>query len=125
MDVYNEYDNSWNIYNINCNIKSKNMQSPLIKLLTKTLRETADKLDAGNSELTEEESMDILSVLTHKVLSKEQACDFVGLQVSQFDNLIRQGKLPKGKKRRGFTALVWYEDELRTAITKIKLNKKS
>ena len=101
------------------------MQSPLIKLLTKTLRDTANKLDAGNSELTEEEAMDILSILTHKVLSKEQACDFVGLGPSQFNNLIALKKLPKGRKRRGFKELVWYEDELRTAVTKIKLNKKS
>lgn len=125
MDVCNKYDNSWNIYNINCNIKSKNMQNPLIKLLTKILRETADKLDAGNSELTEEESMDILSVLTHKVLSKEQACDFVGLKPSQFNLLMASNKLPKGKKRKGFKELVWYEDELRDALTKVKLNKKS
>lgn len=101
------------------------MHTPLSKLITKLLRETADKIDAGNSELTEEESMDILSLLSHKVLSKEQAYTFVGLQVSQFDNLVRQGKLPKGRKRRGFKELVWYEDELRNAINDIKLNKKS
>lgn len=101
------------------------MQKSLIKLITKLLRETADKLDAGNSELTEEESMDILSVLTHKVLSKEQACNFVGLGPSQFNLLIAYNKLPKGRKRRGFKELVWYEDELRDALTKVKLNKKS
>ena len=101
------------------------MQTALAKLITKNLREIADKIDAGNSELSEEEAMDILSTISHKVLSKEQACNFVNLQVSQFDNLVRQGKLPKGRKRRGFTALVWYEDELRDYSSKIKLNKKS
>lgn len=101
------------------------MQSSLIKLLTKTLRDTADKFDAGNTELTEEEAMDILSILTHKVLSKEQACDFVGLRPSQFNLLMAANKLPKGRKRKGFKELVWYEDELRDAITKIKVNKKS
>lgn len=101
------------------------MQTPLIKLLTKTLRETADKFDAGNTEVTEEEAMDILSLLTHKVLSKEQACNFVGLGPSQFNNLIASNKLPKGRKRKGFKELVWYEDELRAALTKVKLNKKS
>lgn len=101
------------------------MQSPLIKLLAKTLRNTADKLDAGNSELTEEEAMDVLSVITHKVLSKEQACNFVSLGPAQFNNLIAASKLPKGRKRKGFKELVWYEDELRVALTKVKLNKKS
>ena len=101
------------------------MQTPLSKILTKLLRETADKIDAGNCELTEEEAMDALSILSHKVLSKEQACDFVGLQQSQFNNLMAANKLPKGRKRRGFKELVWYEDELRDALTKVKLNKKS
>lgn len=101
------------------------MQTPLKKLIIKKLREVADKIDAGNSELTEDEAMGLLSIIAHNVLSKEQACDFVNLQISQFDNLVRQGKLPKGRKRRGFTALVWYEDELSVAISKIKLNKKS
>ena len=101
------------------------MQSPLSKLLSKTIRDTADKFDAGTSELTEEEAMDVLSILSHKVLSKEQACDFVGLKPSQFNLLIATNKLPKGRKRRGFKELVWYEDELRDAITKAKINKKS
>lgn len=101
------------------------MQKSLTKLLTKLLRDTADKIDSGNCELTEEESMDVLSVLSHKVLSKEQACNFVGLQQSQFNNLMAANKLPKGRKRKGFKELVWYEDELRDALTKVKLNKKS
>ena len=100
------------------------MQKSLIKLLTKLLRETADKFDAGTSELTEEEAMNVLSVLSHKVLSKEQACNFVGLCPAQFNNLMAANKLPKGRKRQGFKELVWYEDELRDALTKIKLNKK-
>ena len=101
------------------------MQKSLIKLITKALKDTADKIDAGSSELTEEESMDILSILSHKVLSKDQSCYFVGLKTSQFNLLMASNKLPKGKKRKGFKELVWYEDELRDALTKVKLNKKS
>lgn len=101
------------------------MQNALSKLVVKNLRDAADRIDAKTSELTEEEAMELLSIITHKVLSKEQAYTFVGLQISQFDNLVRAGKLPKGRKRRGFKELVWYEDELRDAISKIKLNKKS
>ena len=100
------------------------MQKSLTKLLTKLLRDTADKIDSGNCELTEEESMDMLSILSHKVLSKEQACNFVGLCPAQFNNLMAANKLPKGRKRQGFKELVWYEDELMDALTKIKLNKK-
>lgn len=100
------------------------MQKSLAKRLVRALRNTADKIDAGNSELTEEEAISILSVVAHNALSKEQACEYVNKQRSQFDNLIAAGKLPKGRKRRGYKELVWYEDELDAALDNIK-NQKS
>ena len=84
----------------------------LNKLITKLLRETADKIDTGNCELSESEAMDIMSVLSHRAMSKEDACLYLNLSRSRFDDLVREGKLPKGKKRRGFKELVWYQDEL-------------
>lgn len=86
--------------------------SSLKKLIVKLLRETADKIDAGNSELTDSEAMEIMSVLTHQAMSKEQACSYLNLSRSRFDDLVREGKLPKGRKRRGFKELVFYQDEL-------------
>ena len=46
----------------------------LKKLLAKLLRETADKIDSGNCELSETEAMDIMRVVAHESMSKEQAC---------------------------------------------------
>lgn len=86
--------------------------SNLKKLIVKLLRETADKIDAGNSELTEEEAIEIMSVLAHRAMSKEQACSYLNLSRSRFDDLVREGNLPKGRKRRGFKELVFYQDEL-------------
>lgn len=88
----------------------------LNKLITKLLRETADKIDTGNCELSESEAMDILSVLSHRAMSKEDACIYLNLSRSRFDDLVREGKLPKGKKRRGFKELVYYQDELDECI---------
>ena len=88
----------------------------LNKLITKLLRETADKIDTGNCELSESEAMDIMSVLAHKAMSKEDACIYLNLSRSRFDDLVREGKLPKGKKRRGFKELVYYQDELDECI---------
>ena len=81
-------------------------------LITKLLRETADKIDAGTCELSDEEASDIMKVLSHRVLSKEQACSYLNCSRATFDNAVRDGLIPKGKKRRGFKELVWYEDEL-------------
>lgn len=84
----------------------------LKKIITKLLRETADKIDSGNCELSESEAMDIMSVLSHQVMSKEDACIYMNMSRSKFDSLINERKLPKGRKRRGFKELVWYKDEL-------------
>jgi predicted DNA-binding transcriptional regulator AlpA len=82
------------------------------RMVVKYLREIADKMEVGTSEISESQAMDILSVVAHEAMSKEQACNYLNLSRSRFDDLVREGKLPKGKKRVGFKELVWYKDEL-------------
>lgn len=84
----------------------------LKRLVSKLLRETADKIDSGTCELSDTEAMDIMSVLGHQVMSKEDACIYLNLSRSRFDDLVREGRLPKGKKRRGFKELCFWKDEL-------------
>ncbi len=88
------------------------MNNFLVKNISKILRETADKLDSGNCELSSQEAEDILNLLAHEALSKEQASVFLNMSVSKFDSLVKDGLLPKGRKRRGFKEKVWYKDEL-------------
>lgn len=84
----------------------------LKNIVSKLLREAADKIDTGNCELSESEAMDIMGVLSHQVMSKENACRHLNMSRSKFDELVRGGKLPKGRKRVGFKEKVWYRDEL-------------
>ena len=84
----------------------------LNKLIVKLLRETASKIEAGNCELSDSEAMDIMSVLSHEAMSKEQACSYLNMSRSKFDVLVSEGKLPKGRKSRGFKELVFYKDEI-------------
>lgn len=88
------------------------MNDFLKKLVTKLLKETIDKINTGNCELTEEQAMDIMSVLGHEVLSKDGACSYLNVSRSRFDDLVRRGIIPRGRKRRGFKELIWYKDEL-------------
>lgn len=88
------------------------MSNFLKRIVTKLLRETADKIDSGNCELDEEQAMDIMSVLGHEVLSKDEDCSYLNISRSRFDDLVREGKLPRGRKRRGFKELIFYKDEL-------------
>lgn len=99
------------------------MNEFLTKAVVRALRETANKIDAGNCEMTEEQAMYVMSTMSHEALSKDQACSYVNLSRSRFDDLVRQGKLPKGRKRRGFKELYFYKDELNAAIIKIKNEK--
>lgn len=91
--------------------------------MVKELKNLAEKIDTGNSNLTEEEAMDVLSVIAKEALSKEQACIFLNLRRSRFDELIREGKIPKGKKRVGYSNLIWYKSDLIKA--KVAENKSS
>ena len=88
------------------------MQTSLTKLLAKLLRETANKLETGNTHLSETEMLEIANMLCHQEMSKAMACKYMNLKRSRFDDLVRDGTLPKGKKRVGFNELVWYRDEL-------------
>ena len=88
------------------------MREALKRMVVRLLKETTKKIEADTCEMTEEEAMDIMSVLSHQSISKEQACEYMNLRKSQFDNKVRAGELPKGRKRRGFKELVYYKDEL-------------
>lgn len=89
-------------------------------MLTKALRDTADKIDAGSCEMTEEEAMDLMGVLSHQAMSKEDACIYLNVGGSRLGELVRKGEIPKGRKRRGFKELRWYKDELDPYLRKRK-----
>lgn len=95
------------------------------KLVVSRLREAAERIDAGNSEITESEAMDILRVVSHESLSKEQACRYLNNSSrSNFDALVREGKIPKGRKITGFKELRWYKDDLDVALYRMEKEKK-
>lgn len=88
----------------------------LKRMIAKLLREIADKIDAGTCELSEQEALEIMGAVAHRVLSKDQACAFLNIKRSRFDDHVRAGRIPRGRKRKGFKELIWYEDELRRCI---------
>lgn len=90
------------------------------KLVIKYLRDIADKMDAGTSEVTESQAIDILRIVAHEAMSKEQACNYLNLSRSRFDDLVRERKIPKGQKRVGFKELVYYRDELEIAAKRLR-----
>ncbi len=47
-----------------------------------------------------------------KQLSKYQSCQYLNISRATFDNYVREGTLPKGKKVAGFRELFWIEKDL-------------
>lgn len=82
------------------------------KLVVTQLKKIINNIESGNCELTEEEALNLLSVISNEPMSKEQACSCLNISRSKFDDYTRKGVLPKGRKRRGFKELVWYKSEL-------------
>lgn len=94
------------------------------QLVVKYLRELADKIEVGNSEISESEAMDILKVVAHESLSKSQAASYLRVSPQHFDLLIRQKQIPQGRKITGYKEKRWYKDELDVCLFKIKKNRK-
>lgn len=91
-------------------------------MIRKYLLKIVDDIDAGNSNLTEEESIELVNRLKEltdrqKRLSKYEACKYLNVSRATFDNYVREGKLPRGTKEAGFKELSWTIKELDKFIT--------
>ena len=96
----------------------------MMKLLSQGLRDLADRIDSGNTYLTEEEQMKLIGIIKdmdkEKPMSKYQAFHYIGVSRATFDNLVKEGKIPKGSKQQGFTELCWYQKDLDKYIKEVR-----
>lgn len=89
----------------------------MLKVIRSLLLRIVADIDSGNSNNSEEELIQIAKVLQSftdktKRLSKYQACRHLNVSRATFDNYVREGLLPKGKKEAGFKELFWEEKDL-------------
>lgn len=97
----------------------------MLKTIKELLLKIVDNIDSGNSNISEEEGIEIIGTireLTDKTqrLSKYKACEYLNISRASFDNYVREGKLPKGKKEAGFNELSWSKKELDEYLKKFK-----
>jgi hypothetical protein len=92
----------------------------IIRHLTQLLRETADKIEAGDCEIDDEQALKIIGIIAHQPLSKEQAAIHLHMSTSKFDVLVKEGWLPKGRKKLGWKEKIWYEDEIDKCMERMK-----
>lgn len=91
-------------------------------MIRKYLLKLVDDIDVGNSNITEEEAVELVDTLKRltdrqKRLSKYEACRYLNMSRATFDNYVREGKLPRGTKEAGFKELSWTIKELDKFIT--------
>lgn len=97
----------------------------MLKIIRKLLLEIVDNIDSGNSNISEDEGLEIIDSIKRlsdktERLSKYKACQYLNVSRATFDNYVRDGKLPKGKKTPGFNELSWTKKELEEYRRKMK-----
>lgn len=90
----------------------------MLQTIKKLLLKIVDDIDAGNSNADEEELMQVAGLLkkyTRKdtPMSKYQAYTHLGISRATFDNLVREGRIPEGRKVPGFKEKVWYKKDFK------------
>lgn len=93
----------------------------MLQTIKKLLLDIIDDIDVGNSDIDEEEALKIAKTLKAMVrkdipMSKYQAYTYLNISRATFDNLVREGKIPRGKKIVGFKELVWYKKDLKKLL---------
>lgn len=89
----------------------------MLKVIRNLLTKIINNIDSGNSNITENEAIELAKILqsyTDKTIkmSKYQACQYLNMSRASFDNYVREGKLPRGKKEAGFKELFYIQKDL-------------
>ena len=90
----------------------------MLGIIRKHLSQIIDDIDSGNTNLTEEEELELIGFLRKfnsrdKYIIKYQAYTYLNISRATFDNLVRNGVLPKGRKVEGFKELQWSLKEIK------------
>lgn len=97
----------------------------MLRVIRNLLVKIVNDIDAGNSNITEKEAMELTKVLqsyTDKTvkISKYEACKYLNVSRATFDNYVRAGRLPRGKHEAGFKELSWDKKTLDAFIKSCK-----
>ena len=87
----------------------------MLQLIKTALKQFIDDIDSGNSNISEQQQEELLSLLlqfNQKEYSKIEAANYIGVSRATFDNYINRGWIPKGKKRQGINNLLWNKSDL-------------
>lgn len=89
----------------------------MLHIIRYALKEFIDKIDSGNSNMSEEDQIDTIRLFSRLLdkderMSKIKACEYLDISRSKFDSLVSDGFIPKGRKDDGFKELSWSKFDL-------------
>jgi len=95
----------------------------MLQIIKELLLKIVDDIDAGNSNASEEELMQVAGVLRKytrkdKPINKYQAYTYLNISRAKFDNMVRAGLIPRGKKEPGSRELKWHKKDLPKPVKK-------
>ena len=89
----------------------------MLNIIKNQLLKIISDIDAGNCNLSLDEEIEVINFinkLSNKEcrMSKYEAYSYLNISRAKFDNLVKEGKLPQGKKQQGFKELSWFKKDL-------------
>ena len=90
----------------------------MLKIIRNLLQQHIDNIDSGNTNINFQQQSDIIKILSNvnlgqdNEMNKTDAADYLGVSRATFDNYVRDGFIPKGKKVGNFKELRWYKSDL-------------
>lgn len=88
-----------------------------LQIIRDLLAKIVEDIDAGNSNLSDDQYNDIIEQISffsnsNTKYSKYQACKYLGISRATFDNKVKEGLIPPGRKQQGFKELFWFKKDL-------------
>ena len=99
----------------------------MLNIIKNQLLKIISDIDAGNCNLSLDEEIEVINFinkLSNKEcrMSKYEAYSYLNISRAKFDNLVKEGKLPKGKKQQGFKELSWTKKDRDKYIEQLNIN---
>lgn len=88
-----------------------------LQIIRDLLAKIVEDIDAGNSNLSDDQYNDIIEQISffsnsNTKYSKYQACKYLNISRATFDNKVKEGLIPPGRKQQGFKELFWFKKDL-------------
>jgi hypothetical protein len=84
----------------------------MLSIIKELLLKIINDIDTGNSNLSAKECEEVIDYLSFISNKNEKLSKYLNISRATFDNYVRAGKIPKGRKQQGFKELFFYKKDL-------------